>query len=168
MSKTHVMLRRDWPGTFSRSVREKKDPKKIKKTLSFEPGIPLELTDTELKLVEKQIGVNLFVVEIDESGRARQVISDKEREEAALAMAEKGKEVESLKKAVIEQQKQLEEAETTIVDLQAKILAMETSAAEAAATIAEYEELLEESDDDTEGAETTEPDASKVDEVEVQ
>ncbi len=140
--KTHVMLRRDWPAPFSRSVRDKKG--NVKSTLTFEPGVPVELTDSELKAIESHIGNNLHVVEIDKSGRAREVISEAEREEAAKAMAEKGREVESLTDAVKDLQKQLEEAKGTIAD-QASEHAV--AAAEAAATIAEYEELLGDDDE---------------------
>lgn len=64
-----VMLARGGNGTFRRSVRD--DDGKVTRTLTFEPGVPQELSGADLKAVQDDIGKALVLAELDEKGRPR-------------------------------------------------------------------------------------------------
>lgn len=74
-----VMLKRDWPGTFRRTVRNAKKPY----LMAFEPGQPVELNAKELEAVKADIGVCLMPVERDAKGKARIITDEVETEEEA-------------------------------------------------------------------------------------
>jgi len=139
MAKQTVMLRRNWPGTFNRSIRDKNG--KIKKTISFEPGVPVDLTEAELKAVSGDIGNSLQLVEIDKAGGARVVVSDKEREEATRLAAEKDKAIESFQQQIAGLEKDLAVAAELASKQQEEI-------ASQLEVIAEWEALADEEDGD--------------------
>lgn len=112
MSTKAIMLKRDWQGKFRRSVRDEKG--EILETLTFEPGVPLELNAEQYKAVKDDIGKALQEVDVDAAGRARVVMSDKEREELLLANAEVGHELADLTAKCIDLQKQVETLQATI------------------------------------------------------
>ena len=70
-----VMLKKDWPGNFRRTITIGKKGKEVKKVLEFTPGVPVELTPAEIEAVRPDIGVALQPIEFDEKARPR-VISD--------------------------------------------------------------------------------------------
>lgn len=71
-----VMLKRDWPGNFRRTITEKVRGKDVKRTLEFSPGVPVELTNAEIKAVLPDIGIALLPVELDEKARPRVITDD--------------------------------------------------------------------------------------------
>lgn len=70
-----VMLKRNWPANFRRTISIGKKGKEIKKQLEFSPGVPVELTAAEVEALRSDIGVALQPIEFDEKARPR-VISD--------------------------------------------------------------------------------------------
>ena len=70
-----VMLKRTWPGNFRRTITIGKKGKETKRVLEFSPGVPVELTPSEVDALRSDIGVALQPVEFDEKARPR-VISD--------------------------------------------------------------------------------------------
>lgn len=121
METKAVMLKRDWPGKFHRSVFEKtvdkstgKTVEKFIKQLVFEPGIPLQLDAQEYKSVKDDINKALVEVSVDAQGIARVVMSDKEREELLLDRAEKGRELDDLLKKCVDLEKQIETLQANI------------------------------------------------------
>lgn len=69
-----VMLRKDWPTKFRRSIRDNKG-KLTGRVLGFEPGETVSLTSKEIEAVQSDIGVSLMPIELDEKQRPR-VIHD--------------------------------------------------------------------------------------------
>ena len=70
-----VMLKRNWPGNFRRTITIGKKGKETKKVLEFSPGVPVELTAQEVDALRSDIGPALQPIEFDEKARPR-VISD--------------------------------------------------------------------------------------------
>jgi hypothetical protein len=70
-----VMLKRNWPGNFRRTITSGKKGKETKKVLEFSPGVPVELTPAEVEALRSDIGPALQPIEFDEKARPR-VISD--------------------------------------------------------------------------------------------
>lgn len=70
-----VMLKRNWPANFRRTISIGKKGKEIKRQLEFSPGVPVELTAAEVEALRSDIGVALQPIEFDEKARPR-VISD--------------------------------------------------------------------------------------------
>ena len=70
-----VMLKRNWPGGFRRTITLGKKGKEIKKTLDFLPGVPVDLSAAEVEALRSDIGVALVPVDFDEKARPR-VITD--------------------------------------------------------------------------------------------
>lgn len=70
-----VMLKKNWPGKFRRTITIGKKGKETKRVLEFVPGVPVELTAAEIEAVRPDIGVALQPIEFDEKARPR-VISD--------------------------------------------------------------------------------------------
>ena len=71
----HVMLKRDWPGKFRRTIRSGRDGRGKPVLLEFEPGVPVDLKAHEIKQLEPEIGVCLEPVEMDDKQRPR-IITD--------------------------------------------------------------------------------------------
>lgn len=71
----HVMLRRDWPGVFHRTVFRPKGKQLVAvKRLEFSPGVAVELEgEHELKAVAADIGKALLPVVLDEKQRPKVV-----------------------------------------------------------------------------------------------
>lgn len=69
------MLKKDWPRTFSRTIVTGKKGKEIKRSLTFVPGVPVELTKNEVDALRFDIGVALQPIEFDEKSRPR-IITD--------------------------------------------------------------------------------------------
>ena len=67
-----VMLRRDWPANFRRTVTIGK------KSMSYEfvPGIPVELDGRTIEAMKRDIGKALLPCEVDERGLARVITDD--------------------------------------------------------------------------------------------
>ena len=70
-----VMLKKNWPGNFRRTIKVGKKGKETEKVLEFTPGEPVELTAQEVEALRSDIGVSLQPVEFDEKARPR-VITD--------------------------------------------------------------------------------------------
>lgn len=70
-----VMLKRNWPGNFRRTIIIGKKGKETKKVLEFSPGLPVDLTAAEVEALRPDIGIALLPVDFDEKGRPR-VITD--------------------------------------------------------------------------------------------
>jgi hypothetical protein len=70
-----VMLKRNWPGNFRRTITIGKKGKETKKVLEFSPGLPVDLTAAEVEALRPDIGIALLPVDFDEKGRPR-VITD--------------------------------------------------------------------------------------------
>lgn len=64
-----VMLRREWPSSFRRSLSL--GGKKGERTLVFEPGVASEVRDDEYEKLRPDIGTALQDVVIDEKGKPR-------------------------------------------------------------------------------------------------
>lgn len=60
----HVMLRKNWNGTFKRAVRDKSG--KILKTLAFTPGEIVDLRDSDVEAVLGDLGKALLPMEWSE------------------------------------------------------------------------------------------------------
>ena len=67
-----VMLRRDWPANFRRTVTISK------KSMSYEfvPGVPVELDGRTIEAMKRDIGKALLPCEVDERGLARIITDD--------------------------------------------------------------------------------------------
>ncbi len=61
-----VMLKKDWPGTFRRSIRD--DKGKIISTLEFNPGEPVDISYDQLPAIEKDMFHALLPVTVDAKG----------------------------------------------------------------------------------------------------
>ena len=72
-----VMLRSNWPNTFRRTITMKGQ----KQTLEFKPGVPVDLTPSEISALQSDIGVALVPVEFDEKARPRVITEDVVAEE---------------------------------------------------------------------------------------
>jgi hypothetical protein len=70
-----VMLKRNWPGNFRRTITIGKKGKETKKVLEFSPGLPVDLTAAEVEAIRPDIGIALLPVDFDEKARPR-VITD--------------------------------------------------------------------------------------------
>jgi hypothetical protein len=70
-----VMLKRNWPGNFRRTITIGKKGKETKKVLEFSPGVPVDLTAAEVEALRPDIGIALLPVDFDEKARPR-VITD--------------------------------------------------------------------------------------------
>jgi hypothetical protein len=70
-----VMLKRNWPGNFRRTITIGKKGKETKKVLEFSPGVPVDLTAAEVEALRPDIGIALLPVDFDEKNRPR-VITD--------------------------------------------------------------------------------------------
>ena len=70
-----VMLKRNWPGNFRRTITIGKKGKETKKVLEFSPGLPVDLTAAEVEALRPDLGIALLPVDFDEKGRPR-VITD--------------------------------------------------------------------------------------------
>lgn len=77
-----VMLKRDWPGQFRRTVRI---GKKTPEVLVFTPGEAVELDAKQLDAVKADIGVCLMPVERDAKNRPRIITDEVETEETEEA-----------------------------------------------------------------------------------
>lgn len=62
-----VMLKRDWPNSFNRTITIGKN----KTRLRFEPGEPVELNSKQIEALKPDIGVALMPCERDSKGRTR-------------------------------------------------------------------------------------------------
>lgn len=66
----HVMLKKNWPGVFHRSVRTQKG--ELVKRLAFAPGEPVELDELELAAVSADLRKKILVpVNLDAKRRPR-------------------------------------------------------------------------------------------------
>lgn len=93
-----VMLRKNWPGTFRRTINAKSG---CKVQLIFEPGTPVDLTTHEIECLRSDIGVALMPVEFDEKARPRMITEDvvpeepqKEQPQAKAATVRKPRKTE--------------------------------------------------------------------------
>ena len=71
----YVMLRREWPSHFRRSLSL--GGKKGERTLVFEPGVASEVEDREFEALKPDIGIALLECKLDKKGKAR-VVNDAE------------------------------------------------------------------------------------------
>lgn len=78
-----VMLKRNWPGNFRRTITTGKKGKETKKVLEFSPGVPVELTAAEVESVRSDIGTALQPIEFDEKARPRVITDDVVADEPA-------------------------------------------------------------------------------------
>jgi hypothetical protein len=70
-----VMLKKNWPANFRRTITTGKKGKEVKSTLEFSPGVPVDLSAAEVEALRSDIGVALVPVDFDEKARPR-VITD--------------------------------------------------------------------------------------------
>lgn len=78
-----VMLKKNWPGNFRRTITIGKKGKETKKVLEFSPGVPVELTAQEVEAVRADIGIALQPIEFDEKARPRVITDEVVAEEPA-------------------------------------------------------------------------------------
>lgn len=71
-----VMLKKNWPGDFRRTVTGGKKGKEYRKTLVFKPGEPVDLSAADLEGVRADIGIALLPVGFDEKARPRPITDD--------------------------------------------------------------------------------------------
>lgn len=71
-----VMLKKNWPANFRRTITIGKKGKETKRVLEFTPGVPVELTPAEVDALRSDIGVALQPVEFDEKARPRVITDD--------------------------------------------------------------------------------------------
>ena len=71
-----VMLKKNWPANFRRTIANGKKGKETKRVLEFTPGVPVELTAAEVDALRSDIGVALQPVEFDEKARPRVITDD--------------------------------------------------------------------------------------------
>jgi hypothetical protein len=69
----YVILKRNWPGVFRRTVQDKKGKPE---TLVFEPGVPVNLTPSQVNLLSKEIGTAIVPVEMDPKKRPKLILED--------------------------------------------------------------------------------------------
>lgn len=69
----YVMLKRNWPGVFRRTIETRKGEPE---TLEFKPGVPVNLTAKQVKLLTKEIGTAIFPVEMDPKERPKAILED--------------------------------------------------------------------------------------------
>ena len=107
-----VMLKRDWPGTFRRTIK-RKDGSVVRRA-EFTPGAPTEVTDEEFNLLEPDIDVALFEVRLDAKHRPRIIHTDADA--AAVEVPESAAPV-SDESAPASEVPALPEAETIVPEL---------------------------------------------------
>lgn len=78
-----VMLKKNWPGNFRRTITTGKKGKETKRVLVFSPGVPVELTAAEIEAVRSDIGAALQPIEFDEKARPRVISDDVDVDESA-------------------------------------------------------------------------------------
>lgn len=80
-----LMLKRDWPSTFRRTVASGKKTQ----VLTFAPGEPVEVDARQIEALRPDIGVCLVPVERDAKGKIRTITDDvvPETEEAKTNVA---------------------------------------------------------------------------------
>lgn len=71
-----VMLRRDWPNTFRRTIVSGKKTTR----LAFVSGQPVELNAAQIEALKADIGVALIPCERDKKGKCRMITDDVEPE----------------------------------------------------------------------------------------
>jgi hypothetical protein len=76
-----VMLKKNWPANFRRTITTGKKGKEVKKTFEFSPGVPVDLTAAEVEALRSDIGVALVPVDFDEKNRPRVITDDVTPEE---------------------------------------------------------------------------------------
>jgi hypothetical protein len=67
-----VMLKKDWPATFRRTI----GPPKDRRQMEFTPGVPVDLTAAEVDMLRADIGIALMPVDFDEKARPRVITDD--------------------------------------------------------------------------------------------
>jgi hypothetical protein len=72
----YVMLKKNWPGKFRRTITTRKKGKEVRRQLKFTPGEPVELTAAEVDALRSDIGPALQPVEFDEKARPRVITDD--------------------------------------------------------------------------------------------
>ena len=92
-----IMLRSDWPGSFSRSVHKGGD-KSAERTggLQFDPGMHRVLQGDELASVARDVGKCLVVAALDDQFRARPDWDATDQVHAAPSLSEKIQLLEAL------------------------------------------------------------------------
>jgi hypothetical protein len=75
-SMPFVMLKKDWPGTFRRTITVGKKGKEYRSLLEFQPGVPRDLSQAELAGVIADIGLALQPIEFDAKGRPRLITDE--------------------------------------------------------------------------------------------
>jgi hypothetical protein len=78
-----VMLQKNWPGNFRRTVTTGKKGKEYRRALEFSPGVPVELSAAEVDALRGDIGVSLQPIEFDEKARPRVITDDVIAEDTA-------------------------------------------------------------------------------------
>lgn len=79
-----IMLRRNWPGPFQRTVRAANG--EVIERLTFNPGEPVELTDQQAQACAKDIGHALVLVDLDRDKlRAREDWRETDQTRRAVA-----------------------------------------------------------------------------------
>lgn len=79
----YVMLKKDWPGSFRRTIKTKARGKDVVSHMEFTPNVPVELTPLEIDALRSDIGVALTPVEFDEKARPRVITDDVEADAEA-------------------------------------------------------------------------------------
>lgn len=77
------MLKRDWPGNFSRTITTGKKGKEVTERLTFSPGVPVDLSAAQIEQLRPDIGVSLMPVDFDEKARPRIITDDVSVDDAA-------------------------------------------------------------------------------------
>jgi len=77
-----VMLKKNWPANFRRTITTGKKGKETKRVFEFLPGIPVDLTAAEVEALRSDIGVALVPVDFDEKNRPRVITDEVIPEEA--------------------------------------------------------------------------------------
>lgn len=75
-----VMLRRDWPGNFRRTIHTGKGKGAKTKVLEFTPGVAVEISPDDARAMKSDIGPALLAVEMDEKARPRVISEEVEPE----------------------------------------------------------------------------------------
>jgi hypothetical protein len=70
-----VMLKKNWPANFRRTITTGKKGKETRRVFEFSPGVPVDLSAAEVEALRSDIGVALVPVDFDEKARPR-VITD--------------------------------------------------------------------------------------------
>jgi len=79
------MLKRDWPGSFRRTITSKVKGKEVRKTLEFSPGVPVDLTPSEVEALRSDIGAALHPTELDDKARPRIITDEVSVDETVIA-----------------------------------------------------------------------------------